>query len=109
MVGGYAGTKVTNGLLVVLPGSDQTQGGVAGGVRVGVESASVQTILVAMPGASESAAHPQVLWGSDRAATLTEITAGLWHFAILAGQTQAPDSNHFTWSEPSNWAAIEIS
>lgn len=72
-------------------------------------NAALQIVVVVMPGASESAAHPQALWGSDSAVTLAEMAAGLWHFAILAGHSPAPDSNQFTWSEPSNWAAIEIS
>ena len=72
-------------------------------------NAALQIVVVAMPGASGSATHPQALWGSDGAVTLGEMTAGVWHFAIMAGQSPAPDNNEFTWSEPSNWVAIELS
>ena len=72
-------------------------------------NAALQIVVVGMPGTSESATHPQALWGSDGAVTLGEMTAGIWHFAILAGQSPAPDNNEFTWSEPSNWVAIELS
>ena len=71
-------------------------------------NASVQVIYAGMPGASETAPLTPVLWGSDHAVTLANLTAGLGHFAIIAGQSPAPDSAQFTWSEPSNWAAIEI-
>lgn len=72
-------------------------------------NAALQIVVVGMPGASESATHPQALWGSDGAVTLGEMTAGVWHFAIMAGQSPAPDNNEFIWSEPSNWVAIELS
>ena len=72
-------------------------------------NAVLQIVVVGMPGASESATHPQALWGSDSAVTLGGMTAGLWHFAIMAGQSPAPENNQFTWSNPSNWVAIEMS
>ena len=70
-------------------------------------NASVQIIYAGMPGASKTVPLSPALWGSDHAVTLGNLTAGLWHFAIIAGQSPSPDSDQFTWSEPTNWVAIE--
>ena len=71
-------------------------------------NAAVQIIIVGMPGASKTVQLPQALWGNEHAVTVGALTAGRWHFAIIAGQSATPDSDQFAWSEPSNWVSIEV-